>query len=68
MNETLNTSPKFAARDTIDSLPDGASWDEVLYRLYIRQKIESGLATAESSRLVGTDTVREQWNQTRNAS
>ncbi|MEO9594976.1 hypothetical protein [Rhodopirellula bahusiensis] len=68
MNATLNTAAKFAARDTIDSLPDSASWDEVLYRLYIRQKIESGLATAESSRLVGTETVREQWNQTRNAS
>lgn len=68
MNETLTTSAKFAARDTIDNLPDGASWDEVLYRLYIRQKIESGLATAESTRMVGTDAVREQWNQTRNAS
>ncbi|MCC9644966.1 hypothetical protein LOC71_22035 [Rhodopirellula sp. JC740] len=68
MSQTINTSAKSAARDTIDNLPDGASWDEVLYRLYIRQKIESGLADAESSRLVSTDMIRERWKQNADAS
>jgi predicted transcriptional regulator len=49
---------KDAARETIDSLPDEASWDDLMYHLYVRQKIEAGLRDIESGRTVPTSEVR----------
>ena len=37
-------SNKVQARCLIDKLPATASWDDVLCQLYVRQKIEAGLA------------------------
>jgi hypothetical protein len=37
-------SIKIQARRLIDKLPATASWDDVMYQMYVRQKIEAGLA------------------------
>lgn len=34
----------------IKTLPDGSSWDDIMYELYVRQKIEQGLKDVESGR------------------
>jgi predicted transcriptional regulator len=60
MNETTKTDVKSAARETIDLLPDDTTWDDVIYRMYVRQKIEAGLADAEAGNLVSTDEVRRR--------
>ena len=43
----MSSSPAASIRDkvteTIKTLPDDASWDDVMYRIYVRQKIENGL-------------------------
>lgn len=51
---------KSAAKETLDSLPDDATWDDVIYRLYVRQKIETGLADAEAGNLITTDELRRR--------
>nr|VFK10163.1 MAG: ParE toxin of type II toxin-antitoxin system, parDE [Candidatus Kentron sp. LPFa] len=33
----------------IDYLPEQASWDDILYELYVKQKIEEGLADIEAA-------------------
>lgn len=43
---------KEAAREIIDQLPDEASWDDLLYELYVKQKIELGLKAAKEGRTV----------------
>lgn len=43
---------KEAAREIIDQLPDEASWDDLLYELYVKQKIEAGLKAAKEGRTV----------------
>ena len=37
-------TPKEVAKQLIDCLPAHASWDEILYKLYVRSKIEEGMA------------------------
>ncbi|MCA9160614.1 MAG: hypothetical protein KDA72_19920 [Planctomycetales bacterium] len=51
---------KSAAKETLESLPDDATWDDVIYRMYVRQKIEAGLADAEAGNLISTDEVRRR--------
>lgn len=41
---------KDAARQTLESLPDKASWDDIMYELYVTQKLEEGLADIASGR------------------
>ena len=60
MNRASNSSVKSSARETLELLPDDATWDDVLYRMYVRQKIEAGLADEEAGRLNLTDEVRRR--------
>jgi len=41
-------------------LPENVTWDEVQYRLYVRQQIEIGLADSNAGRLVDTDEMRRR--------
>lgn len=43
-------SAKDAARQIIERLPDQATWDDIMYELYVKQKIEEGLANIEAGR------------------
>ncbi|MFO7907300.1 MAG: hypothetical protein ACQESR_01450 [Planctomycetota bacterium] len=60
MSDSTRSQVKSAARETVDSLPEDTTWDEVIYRLYVRQKIEAGLADAEAGNLIPTDEVRRR--------
>jgi hypothetical protein len=39
----MMSTVKTAAREVIDRLPEDADWEELMYRLYVREKIEIGL-------------------------
>jgi predicted transcriptional regulator len=41
---------KQAARQMIDQVPDQASWDDIMYELYVKQKLEKGLKAVEEGR------------------
>ena len=43
---------KEAARQIIDKLPEQASWDEIMYELHVKQKIDAGLQAAKDGRVV----------------
>ena len=48
----------------IESLPETATMEEIQYHLYVREKIERGLADAEADRVVPHSEVKrlvEQW-------
>jgi len=51
---------KESAQAVIESLPENVTWDEVHYRLYVRQKIEEGLADAEAGRVFDTGEMRRR--------
>jgi len=56
MNES--GSAKAHAREIIDRLPDSASWDDVMYELYVREAIDAGLADVAAGRTIPHDQVR----------
>ena len=43
---------KEAARSIVDNLPERATWDDLMYELYVKQKIEAGLGAAAEGRTV----------------
>ena len=51
-------TPKTHAREIIDRLPDSASWDDVMYELYVREAIDAGLADVAEGRTFTPDEVR----------
>ena len=53
-------SVKEAARQIIEHLPENATWDELMYELYVKQKIEQGLADVETGRTVSHDQVKTE--------
>ncbi len=52
---------KPAAHRLIDSLPVGASWDDVIYHVYVRQCIDAGLADADAGRVTDVNEVRREF-------
>ena len=51
---------KQAARDLIDHLPEQASWDDIMYELYVKQKIQAGLKAVEDGRTVPHDEAKKR--------
>ncbi|HVO33038.1 MAG TPA: hypothetical protein VMU17_03925 [Elusimicrobiota bacterium] len=41
------SSAKHEAKKLLDKLPDGASWDDIMYQLYVRQKYDRGIEAAD---------------------
>lgn len=53
-------SAKQAAKAIIDHLPEQASWDDIMYELYVKQKIEEGLADIEAGRTIPDEEVKAE--------
>jgi len=43
---------KQAAQQLIERVPDQASWDDIMYELYVKQKLEKGLKAVADGRTV----------------
>ena len=52
---------KEEARRLIDDLPENATWDDLMYRIYVRQAIEAGLADSEADRTMDVKEVRAKF-------
>ncbi len=52
------SSIKEAARSIVDNLPEQATWDDLMYELYVKQKIEAGLKAADEGRTVPHEEVK----------
>jgi hypothetical protein len=57
--ETANI--KEDARRLIDRLPENATWDDLMYEIYVRLAIEAGLADSEASRITSVEALRAQF-------
>jgi len=56
-----NVSIKQEAQRIIEELAEDATWDDLMYRIYVRQAIESGLHDSESNRTLGVKEVRARF-------
>lgn len=48
------------ARRLVEQLPDDATWEDLLYQIYVRQSIEAGLEDCRAGRLVPSSEVRKR--------
>lgn len=55
------TVKKETARKIIDDLPDDATWDDLMYRLYVVECIEQGRADCKAGKVTGNRDVREEF-------
>ena len=53
---------KDEARRLVEDLPDDASWDDLMYTIYVRQAIEAGLRDSEAGRTVDVKAVRARFD------
>ena len=61
MAATESNNIKSEAHRLIDTLPDDATWDDVMYRVYVRQCIDAGIEDADAGRVVALEEVRRRF-------
>ena len=45
----------------LDKLPEKATWDDLMYQIYVRQAIEAGLKDSDADRTVDVKEVRKRF-------
>lgn len=58
-------SAKQTVQKILEVLPEGASLEDIQYHIYVRQKVEQGLADAEAGRVVTHDEAMRRLDQWR---
>ena len=51
---------KDEARKLIEKLPDSATWDDIMYELYVKKKIAAGLKAAEEGFVVSHENAKKR--------
>jgi len=51
---------KQEVRKLLDQIPDGASYEEIQYHIYVRQKIERGLKDVAEGRTVSQEEIERR--------
>jgi hypothetical protein len=52
---------KSEAIKLVQGLPESATWDDVMYRIYVRQKIETGLSDLRAGRTHSHAAIRKEF-------
>ena len=56
---TLNLKEK--AFKLINDLPDDATWDDLMYKIYVQQAIEAGLKDSDAGKTMSVRDVRAKF-------
>ena len=56
-----NANVKTEARRLVDELPETATWDDLMYRIYVRQAIEAGLEDSRAGRVIPDEEVWKEF-------
>lgn len=56
-----STTLKEEAHRLVDQLPENATWEDLVYRIYVRQSIEAGIRDAEAGRVESVAEVRRSF-------
>ena len=54
-------SVKDEAHRLVDGLDKDATWDDLMYEIYVRQAIERGLADSEAGRITPIEQIRAKY-------
>ncbi len=56
---------KQEAHRLVEGLPDNATWDDLMYEIYVRKAIEAGLADSDAGRTLDVQEVRARFGLSR---
>ena len=56
----MPTTIKDELRALTERLPDDATWDDVLYEIYVQAKISAGLADLAAGRTMSIDQLKRE--------
>lgn len=45
----------------LNDLPDDANWDDLVYKIYVRQSIEQGLKASEAGRTMSHEQIKKKY-------
>lgn len=52
---------KDEAHRLVDQLSDQATWDNLIYEIYVRQAVEAGMRDSEAGQIIDSDAVRKRF-------
>jgi len=52
---------KEEAKSLIEKMPDNATWDDLMYEIYVRQSIEAGLEDSANGKIKDVSKIREKY-------
>ena len=52
---------KSEARKLVEDLPESATWEDLMYRIYVREAIEAGFEDSDQGRTVDVKEVRKRF-------
>jgi len=52
---------KKEVHNLLKDLPEDATWDDLMYKIYVRQAIEAGLKDSEAGRTVDVKDIRSRF-------
>lgn len=52
---------KKQALQMIKNLPEKATWDDIMYEIYVRKKIEAGVKAADEGRVVSHEDIKKRF-------
>ncbi len=53
-------SVKVAAQEVLNGMPDDMTWEDLMYQLYVREKIEIGLQQMEAGEVFDDEEVFQE--------
>ncbi len=56
---------KQEAYKILNQLPDQATWDDLMYQIYVRQTIEAGIKDSDEGRAIDVKEVRKKFGLTK---
>jgi len=59
----MQATIKKNAIELINSLPDSTTWDDIMYEIYVKQKIDKGLDDVKNGKLTPHENVRKMFIQ-----
>lgn len=57
----MQTTIKQIVHDIADHLPEQATFDDAMYALYVRQKLERSLQVAEEGKVTSQEAMEDQY-------
>lgn len=52
---------KKQALEMMKKLPEKSTWDDIMYEIYVRKKIEAGIQAADEGKVVPHDAVKKRF-------